>query len=66
MDNFFELGGHSVLAVRMLRAVSAMYEVELRLPDLRTHPTVASLAHVVADARAAAENARPTSTEERA
>jgi hypothetical protein len=43
-----------------------MYEVELRLPDLRTHPTVASLAHVVADARAAAENARPTSTEERA
>ncbi len=58
LDNFFELGGHSVLAVRMLSAVSAMFDIELRLPDLCAHPTVASLAHLVAGTRAAAENAK--------
>ncbi len=57
LDNFFESGGHSVLAVRMLSAVSAVFGVELRLPDLIAHPTVASLAHLVTDERAAAENA---------
>ncbi|HEX6526496.1 MAG TPA: non-ribosomal peptide synthetase [Streptosporangiaceae bacterium] len=53
LDNFFELGGHSVLAVRMLRTISAAFEVELRLPDLCEHPTVASLAHLVATTRTA-------------
>ena len=56
MDNFFELGGHSVLAVRMMRAVSEAFGVEVRLPDLRNHPTVASLAHLVATARSAADD----------
>jgi amino acid adenylation domain-containing protein len=56
MDNFFELGGHSVLAVRMMRAVSEAFGVEVRLPDLRNHPTVASLAHLVATTRSAADH----------
>jgi acyl-CoA synthetase (AMP-forming)/AMP-acid ligase II/acyl carrier protein len=52
-DNFFELGGHSLLAVRMMADAASTFNVELRLPDLCSHPTIGALAALVAAKRSA-------------
>lgn len=52
-DNFFELGGHSLLAVRMVADAATTFNVELRLPDLCSHPTVGALAALIAANRSA-------------
>ena len=47
-DDFFELGGHSLLAVKMLARLHEAFGVELPLPTVFTHPTLAALADEVA------------------
>jgi yersiniabactin nonribosomal peptide synthetase len=46
-DNFFDLGGHSLLAFRLIDEVRRTFAVELSLPDLMRHPSVAALAEVI-------------------
>ena len=43
-DDFFDLGGDSLLAARLLFRLGEILDVDLVLPDLLDHPTVARLA----------------------
>ncbi|CAM3324100.1 non-ribosomal peptide synthetase [Xenorhabdus nematophila] len=49
-DNFFELGGHSLLAIQLVIRIRQNLALELTLPQLFTHPVLADLAAVLADA----------------
>lgn len=49
-DNFFDLGGHSLLALRLVGRIEARFGRRLRVDALLAHPTVRSLARVVAGA----------------
>jgi acyl carrier protein len=43
-DNFFDLGGHSLLAVQIVVQLQQVFAINLRMPALFEHPTVAALA----------------------
>ncbi|WGV25098.1 amino acid adenylation domain-containing protein [Halotia branconii CENA392] len=47
-DNFFHLGGHSLIATQMLARVREVFAVELFFPQIFTHPTIATLAQLIA------------------
>ncbi|WP_016951654.1 SDR family NAD(P)-dependent oxidoreductase [Anabaena sp. PCC 7108] len=42
-DNFFELGGHSLLATQLVFRLSQTFAIDLSIPSLFEHPTVAKL-----------------------
>lgn len=46
-DNFFAIGGHSLIATRMVTAIHAAYEVQLRLNEVLMNPTIQELAVLV-------------------
>ncbi|MEV4439750.1 amino acid adenylation domain-containing protein [Streptomyces sp. NPDC049577] len=46
-DNFFESGGNSILAIRMIAAIQAEFDVTLPVREVFAHPTVARLADAV-------------------
>lgn len=45
--NFFELGGHSLAATRAVYRIRSKLNADLTLPDIFTHPTVASLSALI-------------------
>ncbi|HEX8108927.1 MAG TPA: non-ribosomal peptide synthetase, partial [Kofleriaceae bacterium] len=52
-DDFFALGGHSLLAARLVNQLRDSQGVDLYVQHVFNHPTVAQLAQLVADRRAA-------------
>ncbi|HYO51727.1 type I polyketide synthase [Archangium sp.] len=52
-DNFFELGGHSLLGTQMVSRVRESFQVDVPLREVFDTPTVAGVALVVVQARAA-------------
>jgi len=48
-DDFFSLGGTSLVAMRYITRINDVYNLKLGAADLMRAPTVASMAHLVAD-----------------
>ena len=57
-DNFFALGGDSLKAAQVISRILAQHGVDLTIPTLFTHGTIAQLAVAVDTAREAAEKHR--------
>jgi len=57
-DNFFELGGNSILSIQVISRVRKTFGIELSARALFDRPTIAGLAHAVAEGRAAAHTGR--------
>ena len=47
-DNFFELGGDSLLATRVMSRLRSQFQLEISLKGFFDHPTVASIASMIA------------------
>ncbi|HXU46381.1 MAG TPA: amino acid adenylation domain-containing protein [Thermoanaerobaculia bacterium] len=63
-DNFFEIGGNSLQLVRVHARLCELFGGDLKVVELFTHPTIASLAgHLMRDA-ARGDAARPAPPEE--
>jgi amino acid adenylation domain-containing protein len=63
-DSFFDLGGQSLLAMRLVRRIRSVLEVELTIGDVFDAPTVAGLADHLAG-RVPAESLTARGAEER-
>lgn len=64
-DNFFDLGGHSLLAVQIVVQLQQVFAINLRMPALFEHPTVATLAtHIETIRWAAAPSAAATTADD--
>ncbi|XP_077966537.1 uncharacterized protein LOC120348546 [Styela clava] len=46
-ESFFDLGGHSLLAARLLGKIRELYDVDIDVQTLFSHPTVAELSRVI-------------------
>jgi acyl carrier protein len=46
-DNFFGLGGHSLMATRLVSRIRDAVGIELSLPDVFLHPTIAEQARII-------------------
>jgi amino acid adenylation domain-containing protein len=47
--NFFDLGGHSLIATKILKEISELFQVNLELRDLFDNPTIEELALTITD-----------------
>jgi amino acid adenylation domain-containing protein/FkbM family methyltransferase len=57
-DDFFELGGHSLVAIKIVSRIRDAFEVDLPTQTLFEHPTIASLARVLAESKNAGRGAQ--------
>ncbi len=55
--DFFDIGGDSLFAVQLAGRIQAAFGVEIAMPDLFAHPTVAGLARLVEQTRRNCERA---------
>lgn len=46
-DSFFDLGGNSLLVMTLVQLMNQAFQIELRIPDIFTHPTIGVLAELV-------------------
>nr|WP_278193104.1 phosphopantetheine-binding protein [Dickeya dianthicola] len=46
-ENFFDLGGHSLLAMRLVSAVSKLFDIELTVRDIFIAQTIDELAVLI-------------------
>jgi len=46
-DNFFNMGGHSLLAAKLIHKLNQEFNVEFKLRDLFTYPTIAGLSEKI-------------------
>lgn len=46
-DDFFETGGHSLNAIRIISQIYKQFEIEIKLADFMSGPTIRSLAELV-------------------
>ena len=58
-DDFFTLGGDSLLAIRMLAAIEARFDVPVAFPEFAETPTISFLVTAVEQGRASGAKARP-------
>ncbi len=64
-DNFFEAGGHSLLATQLISRIREHFQVEVRLKDFFTYPTIAGLAeHIALSRKTVAPKIKPRPQEE--
>ncbi|RYD18975.1 MAG: amino acid adenylation domain-containing protein, partial [Verrucomicrobiaceae bacterium] len=61
-DDFFALGGHSLMALRMFSRINREFDKSLPLATLLQHPTIATLATVLAPEAKAEVNAEATAS----
>ena len=58
-DDFFTLGGDSLLAIRMLAAIEARFDVPVAFPEFAETPTISFLVTAVERGHASGAQARP-------
>ncbi|XCN74100.1 MAG: amino acid adenylation domain-containing protein [Candidatus Electrothrix aestuarii] len=46
-DNFFEMGGHSLLAVQLVARIRDVFQIELSIRSIFSHPELSSLASLL-------------------
>ncbi len=61
-DNFFDLGGHSLLIIRVQKKLQEIFNIDIPVVNLFRYPTIAALAHHLAQEHDVAQPAQKIRT----